>query len=360
MKILILANHDVGLYRFRGELIRRLLEKHTVLAALPYGDAVEQLKADGCDFTELPVDRRGIDPFRDALLLFRCVKLIRREKPDLVITYTVKPNIYGGLACRLCGVRYAANITGLGTAFQSDGLLKKLVSALYRIALKKACRIFFENEANKTVFVGANLAEDAQCLLLNGAGVDLTQFEFSEYPAEEDPIRFLFIGRIMREKGMEELLCAMRRLRADGIGCLLDVLGECEEDYSDKLKSAEAEGWLCYHGFRKDVREFIRNAHCSVLPSYHEGMANTNLECASMGRPLITSNIPGCREAVIPDETGFLAEPKDAHSLYESMKAFAALPHAQKASMGSAGRKHMENLFDKKKVVEMTLEGLGV
>ncbi|MBQ6693139.1 MAG: glycosyltransferase family 4 protein [Clostridia bacterium] len=360
MKILILANNDVGLFRFRRELIRQLLEKHTVLIALPYGDAVEQLKEDGCRFIDLPVDRRGIDPIKDGLLFLRCVRLLLREKPDLVITYTVKPNIYGGIACRMLRIPYAVNITGLGTAFQREGMLKKLVCALYRCALKKAKRIFFENSENRAVFLQLKLAQKEQSMLLDGAGVDLPYFSYTDYPAGDTPLRFLFIGRIMKEKGVDELFAAMRRLHREGEVCTLDVLGGCEENYAQSLKEGEDEGWLHYHGFQQDVRPFIAASHCFVLPSYHEGMANTNLECAAMGRPLITSDIPGCREAVIPKESGMLIKPQDENSLYETMKAFMALSSNERALMGKKGREHMEHVFDKKKVVEMTLKGLGI
>lgn len=360
MKILILANHDVGLVRFRRELILQLLEKHSVTAALPYGEGVEQLRADGCRFVDIPVDRRGINPIKDGLFFLRCVKLLRREKPDLVITYTVKPNIYGGIACRMLRIPYAVNITGLGTAFQREGLLKKLVTFLYRIALQRTKTVFFENSDNLSVFLASGILSEEQCILLNGAGVDLSHFAYVDYPKENEPVRFLFIGRIMREKGIDELFAAMRRLHREGENCILDVLGACEENYAQTLRKAETEGWLCYRGFQADVRPFIAASHCFVLPSYHEGMANTNLECAAMGRPLITSDIPGCREAVIANESGLLIEPRDENSLHEGMKRFIAFSSPKRESMGIKGREHMEKVFDKKKVVEMTLKGVGL
>lgn len=359
MNILILANFDVGLYRFRQELIRELLKEHSVAIALPDGELVRPLEEMGCRFYEIPVDRRGVNPVKDAALFMGYRKLIRQIKPDLVITYTVKPNIYGGLACRLLGVPYAANITGLGTAFQKEGMLRRLVSGLYKLALKRAKVVFFENRGNLQTLLDGRIVEQRQCCLLSGAGVDLEHFSPAPYPGDE-PVRFLFIGRVMAEKGVNELFEAMGRLRGEGYDCTLDVLGHLEEDYAEKIRAAEGEGWLRYHGQQRCVKPFIAQAHCFVLPSWHEGMANTNLECAAMARPLITSSIHGCREAVVEEVSGLLCEAKNAESLYRAMKRFLQMPNTQRAAMGAAGRKHMETVFDKKKVVADTLAALEI
>lgn len=360
MKVLILANFDVGLYRFRGELIKTLLRQHQVVISLPDGDMVRPLEEMGCTFVDTPVDRRGINPVTDFWLFLNYLKLLRREKPDLVITYTIKPNIYGGLACRLLGVPYAGNITGLGSAFQKQGLLRKLVTALYKLSLKKAKVVFFENRGNLQTILDAGIITEDRCKCLNGAGVDLEQFAFASYPEDEDPIRFLFVGRIMAEKGVNELFSAMERLVSDGVSCELHMLGGYEENYKQTIAQYEQRGWLKYHGFQPDVKPFIASSHCFVLPSWHEGMANTNLECAAMGRPLITSNIHGCKEAVLDGVSGMLCEAQNTDSLYNAMKRFLALSQDDRRKMGQAGRKHMEDVFDKKIVVAETLAGLGL
>lgn len=360
MKILILANFDVGLYQFRRELIAALLKEHEVVLSLPDGDLVRPLEELGCRFVDTPVDRRGINPVTDGKLFVRYLKLMRQEKPDLVITYTIKPNIYGGMACRLLGIPYAVNITGLGTAFQKQGALRKLVTALYKLALKKAKVVFFENRGNMQTLLDEKIVTADCCKCLNGAGVNLDHYRYAEYPHGDDPIRFLFIGRVMAEKGVDELFEAMGRLRHEGFGCTLDVLGHFEEHYEAKIRDSEAEGWLNYHGQQKDVRPFIEKAHCFVLPSWHEGMANTNLECAAMGRPLITSNIHGCKEAVVENVSGLLCQPQNPENLYDTMVRFLQLTHEDRVAMGRAGRKHMEEVFDKNKVVEQTLKGLGI
>lgn len=354
MKIMIMANYDVGLYQFRRELIQALLRHHGVLLSLPDGDLIRPLEMMGCEFIDTSINRRGMNPVTDLKLFVRYLLMLWKQRPDLVITYTIKPNIYGGMACRLLGIPYAVNITGLGTAFQKQGMLRRLVTLLYRIALKKAKVVFFENSANLKLFQDMHIVRSGQSQLLNGAGVNLEHYTYTPYP-QPGTTRFLFIGRVMKEKGIEELFSAMERLRGEGADCCLDVLGNYEENYEASIRKYEAAGWLHFHGYAADVRPYIEKAHCFVLPSYHEGMANTNLECAAMGRPIITSNIPGCREAVLDGKSGLLCEPQNADSLYEAMKHFLALPNNVRSLMGKSGRRHMEDRFDKKRIVEGTM-----
>ena len=360
MKILILTNFDVGLYQFRRELLTALLAKHEVVISLPDGDLVRPLEALGCRFIDTPLDRRGINPVTDGKLLLRYWKLLRSEKPDLVITYTIKPNVYGGMVCRLLHIPYAVNITGLGTAFQNRGALRTLVTTLYKTALKKADIVFFENAGNMHTLLDEKIVRREQCCLLSGAGVNTEHHSFAPYPDDETVTRFLFVGRVMREKGIDELFAAMRRLRENGFRCVLDVVGGYEENYADIIGTYTAEGWLNYYGYQKDVRPFIRQSHCFVLPSWHEGMANTNLEAAATGRPVITSNIHGCKEAVQENVSGLLCQVRDENSLYEAMVRVMAMTREEREAMGIAGRAHMEAVFDKKRVVEQTVRALGL
>lgn len=357
-RILILSNCSAGLYGFRRCLLERFLEEDSVFVSVPDSGRMEELRALGCRVESVHIDRRGTNPLRDGRLLVYYAALLRRVKPDLVITYTVKPNIYGGILCRLLGVRYAVNVTGLGSAFARKGWLRRLVTWLYRGALRDAQTVFFENEDDCRVMLDDGIVCQKQCRVVMGAGVDLRVYAPAAYPREGETLRFLFLGRVMREKGMDELLLAMKRLRAEGVMCTLDVVGRCEEDYANAIAKGSAEGWLRYHGHQSDVRAFIVQSHCLVLPSYHEGMANANLECAAMARPLITSDIPGCREAVEDGVSGFLCAARDEESLYRVMKRFAALSHEMRTAMGQAGHRRMKELFDKEKVVQATVEGL--
>lgn len=359
MKILILANYDVGLYQFRRELIEELLKSHAVSISLPYGELVEPLKAMGCQFIDTPLERRGMNPFKDGKLFLTYLKQFRQVKPDLVITYTIKPNVYGGFAARIAGIPYAVNITGLGTAFQSRGMLRTVVTQMYKLGCKKAKVVFFENTENRQIFLDEHIVREQQTCLLNGAGVNLEHYRVTEYPTGEET-KFLFIGRVMQEKGVDELFAAMRKLVAEGYSCSLDVVGMYEEDYKEAISQGETEGWLHFHGYQKDVRPFIANCHCFVLPSWHEGMANTNLECAASGRPVITSNIHGCLEAVEDGVTGFLCEKQNVESLYQAMKGFCELSREEKQNLGRRGRERMEMYFDKTLVVRNTIRALGL
>lgn len=359
MRILILANFDVGLYQFRKELIQELLKTNEVYISLPYGKLVEPLEQMGCHFMDTPLERRGMSPMKDGKLFFTYLNIFKSVKPELVITYTIKPNIYGGFAARIARIPYAVNITGLGTAFQKKGMLKELVTAMYKLGCKNAKVAFFENAENRQNFLNAEIVKDGQACLLSGAGVNLEHYTVTDYPGG-DVTKFLFIGRVMKEKGVDELFAAMKMLTDDGVSCTLDVVGTYEEDYQQTIAAAETEGWVKYWGYQEDVRPFIASSHCFVLPSWHEGMANTNLECAASGRPVITSNIHGCLEAVEDGVTGFLCEKQNAESLYEAMKRFCGLTMEQRVTMGLAGRKRMEAVFDKRKVVEETIRHLSV
>ena len=226
-----------------------------------------------------------------------------------------------------------------------------------KIGCKKAKVVFFENEENRQLFIKEKIVKEGQTYRVNGAGVNLEKYQVAPYPSGEK-VKFLFMGRIMAEKGIDELFEAMKQLISKGIDCELDILGFYEENYKEKIDKYEAEGWLHYHGYQKDVRPFIKNCHCFVLPSWHEGMANTNLECAAMGRPVITSDIHGCLEAVVDGVSGYLCQKKNSDDLYKVMKRFSELSYDERKDMGLAGRKHIEKIFDKKKVVEMTLSKL--
>lgn len=352
---MIIANYDVGLYQFRKELIEKLLEDNEVVISLPYGELIEPLKSIGCKFINTPIDRRGINPLRDINLFSLYLKLLKNQKPDLVITYTIKPNVYGGLACRLMRVPYVVNITGLGTAFENGGLLKKIVTIMNKISCKKAKVVIFENEQNRQLFINEKIVQESKTHRLNGAGVNLEKYTVSEYPHGE-MTKFLFMGRVMAEKGIDELFEAMKILVNDGYNCELDVLGAYEENYKERIEEYEAAGWLHYYGYQKDVRPFIERCHCFVLPSWHEGMANTNLESAASGRPVITSNIHGCKEAVVDGKTGFTVEKKNSSDLYRVMRKFLELSYEERKDMGLAGRIHMEQVFDKRVVVSETLQ----
>lgn len=358
MKVLVVANFDVGLYKFRKELLQEIIDNgHDVYISLPNGDLVKPLVDMGCHFIETDLDRRGMNPVTDLKLILNYIRILKQVKPDMVITYTIKPNIYMGMLCIMKKIPYVINITGLGTAFQSRGTILKAFVELYKLACKKAHTVIFENCENMQLFKDYGIVKEKQCLLNNGAGVNLEEYPFTGYPSDEK-IRFLFVGRVMQEKGIDELFKAAKRIKQEYENVYFDIVGPYEDDYKDVTEQLVNEGVIEYHGFQEDVKPFIEKAHCFVLPSWHEGMANTNLECASMGRPVITSNIHGCLEAVVDGETGYLAEKKNANDLYKKLKQFIELPYDKKVEMGQASHNHIAKNFDKKIVVDETIKRL--
>ena len=357
-KILILTNHSYMLYRFRTELIRALMQDHEVVLSMPFVGHEEDFMAMGLRCIETDVDRRGINPKRD-LRLFRFYrKLLKAEKPDMVITYSIKPNIYGGWACQMAGIPYCTNVQGLGTAFQKKGL-SQMATIMYKTALLKAKTVFFENQGSAKVFLDRYIIPQKKVTVLKGAGVNLETFAAQPYP-ENDRVRFLYLGRLMAEKGVGELLTAMKRLYGElGDRVALDIVGF----YDDEVCRSQADelvamGAAVFHGFQPEPRPYYTAADCVVLASYHEGMSNVLLEASAMARPVITSDIYGCREAVDNGITGLLCAVKDVDSLYAQMKKMALLSREEREQMGLAARKKMEQQFDKRFVVKNTIDAI--
>jgi len=355
-KILILANSSIGLYKFRKELIQELIKNgNAIYISSPGGEFIKQLVNIGCIFIETFIDRRGKNINKDIKLILHYYKIIKRVEPDKIITYTIKPNIYGGIVARIKKKQYYVNVTGLGTAFQGHGMIKKFISIIYKSALYKATKVFFENAEIKQIFVDNYIVSDDKCIVLNGAGVNLETYGYADYPPEENPISFLFIGRLMKEKGIEELFEVAKKIKSQYSDIIFDVVGPFEDDYKKEVEKLVVDKIIIYRGYKSDVRYNIEKCNCFVLPSYHEGMANTLLESASMGRPLITSNISGCKETVIEGITGLLINVKDAESLYKAINKFIKLPYNKKKQMGIYSRKHMVEKFDRKIIVKKTI-----
>ena len=250
------------------------------------------------------------------------------------------------------------NITWLGTAIEQGGALCTRVVNMYREALRKAKVVFFENAGNRDRLVEFGAVKKEKTHVLSGAGIDVDAFPLTPYPAD-GTVRFLYVGRVMREKGMDELLLAVERLKEKyGDGVELEMIGYLEEAYEDRLKALQNRGVIRFLGFQDYVPVFYRRAHCVVLPSYHEGMSNVLLEAGAMGRPLITSDIHGCMEALVEGKSGYLCNVRDADSLYDAMARFVELPYEEKVEMGSASHDYVVAMFDKKHVVEETVRQL--
>ena len=357
MKILIITNHSYMLYRFRRELIAALRKDHEVVLSMPFVGHEADFQAMGLRCVDTPVDRRGIDPRTDGRLFLNYRKLLKAERPDLVITYSIKPNIYAGIACTLARIPFCANVQGLGTAFQRKHLAR-LVTLLYKTALRKAKTVFFENQGNAREFLDRRIIPPEKVTVLAGAGINLEEYPLVPYP-RNDAFHFLYLGRIMKEKGIGELFSAMERLHGElGGRVVLDLVGFFDDDYKAQVQSLVDRGIAVFHGFQSEPRPYYAAADCVVLPSYHEGMSNVLLEAAATGRPVITSGIHGCMEAVSDGETGLLCRVKDAGDLYEKMRAMAQTSREAREAMGKAARTKMEREFEKSLIVEQTIRAL--
>lgn len=350
-KVLLLANHSIIIYNFRMELIQRLVaDGFEVYLAAPYNELIDEIIKEKCIFKEIHLERRSLDPFKDIQLIREYKKLYKEVDPDIIFSYTIKPNIYGCLAARNTNIPFVANITGLGSAMEKNGLLSSFVIFLYKLAFHKVQRVFFQNKDNLFFFEQYNIAVGKH-KLLPGSGVNLERFTVQEYP-QDNVVKFAFIARIMKEKGIEEYLHVACKIREKYSWVEFHICGFCEEAYEEKIAELQKKQIVTYHGMVKDIRTVLSDIHCVVLPSYHEGMSNVLLEASATGRPCIATDIAGCKEIVVDSETGYLAEPKSGDSLYEQIEKFLALSFEEKKQMGINARRLVESNFDRQQVVE--------
>lgn len=351
-KVLFITNHSYMFYQFRRELVLDILQDYEVVISTPFNGREQDLMDMGCKVVETKFERRGISPSAEISLYRTYIDILEEEKPDFVITYSIKPNVYGGLACQKLGIPYAINVQGMGTAFEKQGL-KQVAAKLYKEACKGARVVFFENSGDANYFIDHKIVPKDLTFVLPGAGVNTTYYAYS--PLEEhDKFHFLYLGRIMKEKGVDELFEAMRRIHSEYPNTVLDIVGFTEEDYEQKINDLVNDGIAVFHGFHKDPRPYYVSSDCVVLPSYHEGMSNVLLEAASTGRLLITTDIPGCREAVDLSVTGYLVKPKDSDSLYRMMRRALKLPRETMEEASHKAREKMEYEFTKEEVVKLT------
>jgi galacturonosyltransferase len=352
-KILILVNDVTTVLQFRCELVRALIsEGHEVTVSVPKSDRIPEIEALGAKVVETEVARHGKNPLQDLKLLRSYKRLLKELKPDVVLTFTIKPNVYGGMACGSLKIPCVANVTGLGVV-GDGGIMQKLMLWLYKNGLKKSKCVFFQNQANESFF-RAKKVVFGKTELLPGSGVNTEKFSFVDYP-EEKITNIVFVGRIITDKGVFELAEAARRL-LNNRDLKFTVVGDVE--YGSQNPFTDLTNVECV-GFHKDVRPYLKEAHAIVLPSYHEGMANVLLEAAASGRVILASDIPGCRETFDEGVTGFGFKVKDADSLTAVIEKFVALSYQQKRAMGEAGRKKVEREFDRKIVIEKYLNQIN-
>jgi len=362
-KILIALNTAWNLVNFRAGLIRELVDSgYEVVAVAPPDEYVSRLATLGCRFVPLPMDNKGTHPGRDLLLLWRFYRLLRRERPNVYLGYTVKPNVYGSLAAHALGIPVINNIAGLGAVFIKDSWLTRLVRGLYRLALSRSAKVFFQNDDDRQMFVSGGLVGQAVTDRLPGSGIDLTKFAPVTLPGQW-PTRFLLIARMLWDKGVGEFVEAARLLKRRGTNADFCLLGFLDVQNPAAISRKQMDLWVQegvvrYLGLSDDVRAEIAAADCVVLPSYREGTPRTLLEASAMGRPIITTDAVGCREVVDDGVSGYLCRIKEAVDLADKMARMASLSHAERAAMGRRGREKVEREFDEQIVIGKYLEAI--
>jgi len=363
-RVVLAGNSSWNIVNFRSGLIHALKSAgYEPVVIAPVDPAAEQRMADlGVERIVIGMERSGLNPFADLHLLLKYRRLLKDLRPIAYLGFTIKPNIYGGIAARLAGVPLIANISGLGTVFLKRGLLQALVSRLYRFAFKRAAVTFFQNPDDLAMFVERGLVRRDQAQLLPGSGVDLERFQPGAQPAGLDT--FLFIGRLLGDKGVREFVQAARIVRADIPGVRFQLLGPVDEGNRSAITHGEidrwaAEGTIEYLGATEDVRPYIAQATAVVLPSYREGLPRSLLEAAAMARPLIATDVPGCRELVEPDVNGFFCEARDANSLTKALKMLMKKSAEERSLMGEASRRMVERHYSQTVVISAYLDVLG-
>lgn len=357
-KILIIANDFTAIYHFRMELLRYLIQQgYKVVVALPDDERNLIIEEVGVQLVDLPLSRFGTNPFVDMKTMFYIRKLILVEKPLIVLTYTAKPNIYGGMACRLTKTPYVCNVTGLGANFDKKNFISRIMMMLQKVAYKSAATVFFQNTSNKQFFEDKHIVSNNGALL-PGSGVNLEENSFVEYPSNT-VLKFIAIARIRQDKGYDELFEVIKRLHNEGIKAEFHIVGWYEDDSYRSLvqQMKEQYGVRFYENvLHKDVHKLIAECDCLIQPSHHEGMSNVILEAAATGRPCIVSDIHGCKEGVDDGVTGFWFKVKDAERLYQTTCNFIAMPQEKRRTMGIKGHEKMRQEFDRQIVINKYMQ----
>ena len=358
--VAVIANDPAWVFNLRAEVLQALLDGGCRVVIIDgYAKKAEDLKNMGCEFIDVPMKRHGMNPIDELKLIRKYKKVLSELKPDCVLTYTIKPNTYGGYVCGKLGIPYIANITGLGTALENKGPLQWFFLALLRFGLKKASMVFFQNTENMQFLLDKKVIHGPYSLI-PGSGVNTKKFVPLEYP-RGDTVDFVFISRIMKEKGIDQYLEAAEYIRRKYPYTRFHVCGFCEGEYDERIKKLNDDGTIIYHGMLDDVREIHKIAHCTVHPTYYpEGMSNVLLESAASARPIITTDRSGCREIIDDGVNGFVVRQRDAEDLIEKLEKFLTLTNEQRREMGLRGREKVEREFDRQIVVEAYLKEIGV
>lgn len=364
MKIAVVLNTSWNIYNFRLGLVKALLaEGHQVVAIAPKDEYTEKLIALGCTFEEVKMDSRGANPIRDIALMFELYKIYKAQKPDIVLQYTIKPNIYGTFAATLLRIPVINNVCGLGTAFLNKNLVSRLAIAMYKLAFRFPKLIFFQNHDDKEFFLNTNIISNTKTDVLPGSGIDIERFIPKNTSYNDAPFTFLLISRLIHDKGILEYIEAIKILKSKGVDAKFQLLGNLDTKHSRGISEVLVNHWIEediveYLGSTDDVRPFINNSNCVVLPSYREGTPRSLMEAASSGKPIVATNVAGCNNIVQDKVNGFLCESKNSQDLADKMENMLNLDNKQIKEMGVASRDIAVRKFDEKFVINKYLSSI--
>ncbi len=358
MKILLSANVIFTVINFRRELIVRLIEEgHDVHVIAEKDDRYNDLMQYNVTFHNIEMNKKGKNPIQDYFLIKRYKKMYKKINPDIILQFTIKPNIYGSLAAKKLKIPVVNNVTGLGTAFERKGLVNKIAKFLYKRSFKSPMMVFFQNSDDMKLFLDSKLVEKEICDLLPGSGVDLTRFEVNNRVLDEERV-FLMIARVTKTKGVLQYVETAKNIRKNNSSARFLLLGNIPTDGDDIIDKSDVEKWtnegiIEYLGVSSDVRNEISLADCVVLPSYYrEGTPRSLLEGLAMGKPIITTKNVGCKETVKEGVNGYLVEKESTMSLQKAVERFINLPDGEILEMGKESRNLAENRFDVEIVIE--------
>ena len=357
-KILLIANEYTTILDFRTELLEGLLNEHyEVVVALPYDKHCEKFKELGCKVIDLYMSRKGMNPRNELKVIKDIERIVKTEKPDCILTFTIKPNVYGGYVAGKLGIPYIANVTGLGTAVESGGLTSKIAITMYRIGLKKVSIVYFQNDFSKDFMIEHKIVKN-NYKRIPGSGVNLNKYQILSYPDDKE-INFVYVSRVMREKGFDEYVYCAKDIKEKYKNVNFHVCGMIEQGYDDEVKKLNDEGIIIYHGQVDYMPDIYKMAHCTVNPSFYpEGLSNILLESLASGRPIITTDKPGCKELVVDGVNGYMVKQKNSNSLLEAINKFLSLSNDERKKMGLTGRAYIEKNYDRNIVVKAYKEDI--
>lgn len=356
MKVLMITNDTNFAHNLRREILEQFIKQG--YEAVLVGELLnyqEEFKKMGVRLVDVKTGRHGTNPVDDLKLYASYRKILKKERPDIVFTNNIKPNVYGGFACKQLKIPYIPNVTGLGTPVENPGPLQKLTTWMYKTGVSGAKAIFFQNSENQEFFERRGMIpQNCKAVLLPGSGVNLESHPYLEYPSENEKIRFLFVARVMKEKGIDLFLAAAKKITKEYENVVFDVVGQCDDDaYLEILKKAQENGEIVYHGLQKDVTPFYKQCSCFLYPSYYpEGMSNVLLEAAASGRPVIAADRAGCRETLDDGVTGFLVPVNDEKAVIKATENILQMSNEERKTMGQQGSEKIRREFDRKLVVE--------